>query len=63
MIRAVFGDGSVRDLRDATVVSAQIVLLGALIADERLNAAGLDTFLADARKLADRLMAGALPAS
>jgi hypothetical protein len=63
VIRAVFGDGSVRDLRDATVVSAQIVLLGALIADERLNAAGLDAFLADARKLADRLMAGRLPTS
>ncbi len=63
VIRAVFGDGSVRDLRDVTVVSAQIVLLGALIADERLDDAGLDAFLADARNLADRLMTGTLPAT
>jgi hypothetical protein len=58
VIRAVFGDGSVRDLRDATVAGAQIVLLGALIADAKLDDSGLDAFLAAARTLADRLMTG-----
>jgi hypothetical protein len=61
IIRAVFGDGSVKDLRDVTVVSAQMVLLGALITDEQLDDAGLDAFLTDARTLADRLMTGPLP--
>jgi hypothetical protein len=56
VIRAVLGDGSVRDVSDADLGRAQIVLLMGLIADERLEDAGLDAFLADARKLADQLM-------
>jgi hypothetical protein len=56
VIRAVLGDGSVRDVSDAAVVSTQTVLLMGLIADEQLDDAGLDVFLASARKLADQLM-------
>jgi hypothetical protein len=56
VIRAVLGDGSVRDVSDADLGRAQIVLLMGLIADERLDDAGLDALLAGARKLADQLM-------
>ena len=56
VIRAVLGDGSVRDVSDADVMSTQTVLLMGLIADERLDAPGLDAFLVGARKLADQLM-------
>jgi hypothetical protein len=56
IIRAVLGEGSISDLSDATVAGTQIVLLAALIADEQLDDAGLDTFLGSARKLADQLM-------
>jgi hypothetical protein len=56
VIRVVYGDGSLADLSDSAVVSAQLVLLGGLIADEQLDDAELDTFLAGARKLADQLM-------
>ena len=56
VIRAVLGDGSVRDVSDAAVMSTQTVLLMGLIADEQPDDAGLDAFLASARKLADQLM-------
>jgi hypothetical protein len=56
VIRAVYGDGSLRDLSDSAVTGAQLVLLGGLIADEQLDDAELDAFLAAARKLADQLM-------
>jgi hypothetical protein len=56
VIRAVLGDGSVRDLSDDAVMGTQTVLLIGLIADERLDDAGLDVFLVGARKLADQLM-------
>lgn len=54
VIRHALGDGSIRDLDDDTVIGAQIVILSALIADEQLDDAGLDQFMADARKLADQ---------
>jgi hypothetical protein len=53
LIRAVLGDGSIDDLDDKTRFGTEIVLLGALIADEQLDDAGLDDYLAEARKLAD----------
>ncbi len=52
----MFGDGSIGDLSDAAVAGAQIVLLGALVADEHFDDAGLEAFLASSRKLADQLM-------
>jgi hypothetical protein len=42
--------------RHLSLERSQIVLLAALIADEQLDDAGLDTFLGSARKLADQLM-------
>ena len=56
VLRAVFGDGSLGDLSDAAVAGTQIVLLGALVADEHFDDAGLDGFLARSRKLAEQLM-------
>jgi hypothetical protein len=41
-------------LNDETVIGTQIVMLSALIADEQLDDAGLDAFMAAARKLADQ---------
>ncbi len=53
LIRAALGDGSAEDIDDQTRFGTEIVLLAGLIVDERLDDAGLDRFLADARKLAD----------
>lgn len=54
LIRACLGDGSVDDLDDKTRFGTEIVLLAGLIVDEHLDDAGLDEFLGEARKLADR---------
>jgi hypothetical protein len=55
-INAVLGHGTTRDLDKEAVTRARLVLLGGLVADARLDDAGLDEFLAAARKLADQLM-------
>ena len=57
LVRAVLGDGDVDDLDDQIRARAQTVLLSALITDEHLDEAGLDQFMNDARKLADRSLA------
>ncbi len=54
VIRHALGDGSIRDLDHDIVIGVQIVILSALIADERLDDSGLDQFMAEARKLADQ---------
>ena len=56
VIQAVLGHGTVRGLDKEAVTSAKLLLLGGLIADAHLDDAGLDEFLASARKLADQLM-------
>jgi hypothetical protein len=56
VIYAVLGHGTVRGLDKEMVTRAKLVLLAGLIADARLDDAGLDEFLAAARKLADQLM-------
>ena len=56
VINAVLGHGSARDLDKEAVTRAKLVLLGGLVADARLDDAGLDELLAAARKLADQLM-------
>jgi hypothetical protein len=56
VINAVLGHGSARDLDREAVTRAKLVLLGGLVADARLDDAGLDDLLAAARKLADQLM-------
>lgn len=53
IIRHALGDGSIDDLDDRAVFSAQMVLLGALIGDEQLDEEGLDAFLAEVRAVAD----------
>ena|SRR5215831_6533763 len=57
IVRAVFGDGSIADLDGGTIAGTELLLLGAIVADEQLDDARLDAFLASARKLADQLMA------
>ena len=56
VINAVLGHGTTRDLDKEAVTRAKLVLLGGLVADAWLDDAGLDEFLAAARKLADQLM-------
>ena len=56
VINAVLCHGSARDLDKEAVTRAKLVLLGGLVADARLDDAGLDDFLVAARKLADQLM-------
>jgi len=56
VIYAVLGHGTVRGLDKQMVTRAKLVLLADLIAEARLDDAGLDEFLAAARKLADQLM-------
>ena len=55
-IHAVLGEGTVRGLDKEAVTGAKLLLLAAVIADAQLDDAGLDEFLAAARKLADQLM-------
>jgi hypothetical protein len=53
LILAIFTDEEIDDLDAETKVNAQIILLFALIAEERFDDSALDEFLAEARKLAD----------
>ena len=55
-IQAVLGEGTVRGLDKEAVTGAKLLLMAGLIADARLDDAGLDEFLAAAKKLADQLM-------
>lgn len=56
MILAVFTDESIAGLDTRTVVSHEVTLLSALVADEQLDDDKLDGFLAAARKVADQLL-------
>lgn len=56
LIRHALGEGSIGDLDAKTKAGTQFLLLAGLIADEDLDEAGLDGFLAKARALGDRLM-------
>lgn len=53
LILAILTDEDIDDLDTEAKIQTQIILLYALIADERLDDAGLDEFLVEARKLAD----------
>lgn len=57
MVLAVVSDVSIDDLDETTVVELETLLLRALIADAELDDAGLDEFLATARKLANQWIA------
>ncbi|MEV5710270.1 hypothetical protein [Actinoallomurus sp. NPDC052274] len=56
VIRRALGDSVATVSEDKATARAQIFLLFELIDDEELDSAGLDTFLAEARSLANRLM-------
>ena len=57
LILSALKDEPLDGLNEGTVAQLQVVLLGALIADENLDDAGLDEFMADARELADEWVA------
>jgi len=52
----VVAGADIRDLDPREVRSSQTILLNALIADEGLDGADLDAFMAAARQSADRLL-------
>ena len=53
LIRAVLTDEDTADIDGKTRGAVSIIMLSALISDERFDDAGLDSFLAVARKKAD----------
>lgn len=56
VIRAVISDEDIDDIDARTSWETQMVLLAAMTFDARYDAAGLDEFLSEARKLADQWM-------
>ncbi len=57
LIRAVYTDEDTADIDAATSYRTEILMLGALTADARLDDAQLDEFLAAARRTADQWLA------
>lgn len=57
LISNVLGRGSIEELDPKTAFAARQFVLSAIVADEQLSAAELDSFLDDARKLADTWLA------
>lgn len=56
VLLAVVKDADISDIDPREARRSQRILLNALIADENLDSAGLDEFMAIARQLADRLL-------
>lgn len=56
VIRAVISTENIDDIHPRTSWEIQLLLLGAMTADARYDAADLDEFLGEARKLADQWM-------
>lgn len=54
VIRAVLSDENIDDIDPRTSWETQVLLLASMTADAQYNAAGLDEFLSEARKLADQ---------
>jgi hypothetical protein len=57
VIMAVFTGQPLDDVDPRASWETQLVLMAAIIGDEHLDGAGLDAFLAEARKLADQWLA------
>lgn len=57
VIMAAFTGQPLDDIDPRTSWETQLVLMAAIIGDEHLDDAGLDAFLAEARKLADQWLA------
>ncbi|HEY3685862.1 MAG TPA: hypothetical protein VGL93_22710 [Streptosporangiaceae bacterium] len=53
LVRAVYEEVDIDDIDAETMGRAQLVMLTALVADERYDGESLDAFLAKARSLAD----------
>lgn len=51
------GTGSISGIESRVRLATQLILLTALIVDEQLDDAGLDDFMAEARKIADQWIA------
>lgn len=56
LVRKVVSGESTDDIEAGPSIRAKLYLLAALVADEDLDGAGLDLFMAKARKLADYLL-------
>ena len=56
MIMHVFGEGSADDLSDKTVRDIQAIVTASIIGDEQLSDAELDSFMAEVRSVAERLV-------
>jgi hypothetical protein len=56
LIRKALGEGTLRGIDKKTLLHTEGVLLVALIVDEQLDDAALDTFLAEARATADSFL-------
>jgi hypothetical protein len=54
IIRAVYTDEDIDDIDGATLIRTQFLLLAALVAEARLDDAGLDEFMAAAQRLANQ---------
>jgi hypothetical protein len=54
LIRAVYTDEEVGDIDARTKFTTQLLLLAGMVSDQRFDDAGLDEFMARARKLADQ---------
>jgi hypothetical protein len=55
LIKHSLGHGSITDLDGKTVLATRMLMLAGLVADEQFNAASLDSFLAEAREVAEEL--------
>jgi hypothetical protein len=53
LILHALGEGSIEGLDEETVAGTQMLVLAALIADEHLDDAGLDEFMAEVRAVAE----------
>jgi hypothetical protein len=54
MIRGVFEDEDLHDVSGQRLLESQVMLLAALVGEQRPDSGELDSLLADSRKLADR---------
>lgn len=63
LIGAALGEATTQGMAREAKINAQFLLLVALIAAERLEDAGLDAFLADARSMADEMIEARYPSS
>jgi hypothetical protein len=54
LIRGVFEEENMHDVGGQTLIETQLLLLAALVSEARFTDSGLDAFMADSRRLAER---------